>query len=80
MGKRAVTFWVYIEFIAARLPTLQILGERKPIALNINSHFGEEEYAKSTRSNLKGEHVGSPLQPYRPVGANLRVRPLAFLY
>jgi len=25
VGKRAVSFWVYFEFIAARLPTLQKL-------------------------------------------------------
>jgi len=29
VGKRAVTFWVNIKFIAARLPTLQIWGEKK---------------------------------------------------
>jgi len=29
VGKRAVRFWVYIEFNAARLPTLQIWGEKK---------------------------------------------------
>ncbi|RKZ38468.1 MAG: hypothetical protein DRR00_34190, partial [Candidatus Parabeggiatoa sp. nov. 3] len=29
VGKRAASIWVYIEFIAARLPTLQILGEKK---------------------------------------------------
>jgi len=54
VGKRAVTSWDYIEFIAARLPTLQILGERKPIAFNINPHyFLEEEYVKSIRSNFR---------------------------
>jgi len=29
VGKRAVKFGFIIEFIAARLPTLQILGEKK---------------------------------------------------
>jgi hypothetical protein len=29
VGKRAVRFWVYIEFIAARLPTLHIKIEKK---------------------------------------------------
>jgi len=29
VGKRAASIWVYIEFIAARLPTLQIRCEKK---------------------------------------------------
>jgi len=29
VGKRAVSFWVYVEFIVARLPTLQIEVEKK---------------------------------------------------
>jgi len=28
-GQTGGEIWVYIEFIAARLPTLQILGEKK---------------------------------------------------
>jgi hypothetical protein len=31
VGKRAASIWVYIEFIAARLPTLQIRCEKKVI-------------------------------------------------
>ena len=30
-GQTGGEIWVYIEFIAARLPTLQILGEKKVI-------------------------------------------------
>jgi len=33
VGKRAVSFLAYVEFIAARLPTLQILGENKVIKI-----------------------------------------------
>ena len=29
VGKRAVRFWVSIEFIAARLPTLHIIAENE---------------------------------------------------
>jgi hypothetical protein len=33
VGFRAAEILVYIEFIAARLPTLQILGEKKVIKI-----------------------------------------------
>ena len=36
-GQTGGEIWVYIEFIAARLPTLQIWGEKKVI-LYLNRH------------------------------------------